>query len=190
MENASRLLIPVLAAVGDGDADALADLVRVLYGDLRQMAGRMMQGERAGHTLTPTALVHEAYLRLVKQTERNWENRKHFFAAAANVMRRVLVDHARKKRAAKRGRGEAHELLDGLLVDFEDRATDLLDLDAALEKLTALDERQSRFVELRFFGGLTVPEVAEVMGVSLSTVERSWRLARAWLLREVRSVAN
>jgi len=165
-------------------------VIPLIYVELRTLAGAAMQHERPGHTLQPTALVHEAFLRLVRQNQRSWESRTHFFAAAAETMRRLLVDHARSRNAAKRGAGHTNEPLDGLLVSFESRSTDLMALDSALKKLRDLDTRQCRIVELRFFGGLSVRQVADVMGVSESTVERDWRMARAWLFREIGGRSN
>jgi RNA polymerase sigma factor (TIGR02999 family) len=161
--------------------DALVDHV---YGVLRRMASRHMGGERQGHTLTPTALVHEAYLRLVDQESMDWKDRAHFYAIAARVMRRVLIDHARRRLADKRGGGQAMVTL------HEDAAAvttpeNLLELDRALDKLDQLSPRQRQVVEMRFFGGMTHEETAEVVGVSVPTVRRDWRVAQAWLKREM-----
>ncbi|MCA9254334.1 MAG: hypothetical protein KDA33_01795, partial [Phycisphaerales bacterium] len=137
-----------------GDVEAWDSVIPLIYDELRSLAETAMRGERRSHTLQPTALVHEAFIRLVRQNERSWESRAHFFAAAAETMRRLLVDHARTRKAAKRGGGARHETLDPLLISFESRSTDLLALDAALDGLQKLDPRQARIVELRFFGGL------------------------------------
>jgi RNA polymerase sigma factor (TIGR02999 family) len=151
---------------------------------LRGLAGGYLRRERPDHSLAPTALVHEAYLKLIDQRQVRWQNRAHFFAIAAHVMRRILVDHARSRGAAKRDGGQRVELHDAQ-VAIEPPEVDVLDLDAALEKLSGLDPRQSELVELRFFGGLTVDEAAAVMGVAPATVDRDWALARAWLFREL-----
>lgn len=168
-----------------GDQRALEQLMPLVYEELRRLAGSYMRGERSDHTLQPTALVHEAYLRLVDQQRVDWHNRAHFFGIAAQMMRRVLVDHARRRQAAKRDAAT-------YLLSFSEelaqsvRDPELLDFDRALESLTALDPRQAKIVELRFFGGLTVEETAEVAGVSTATVKREWQTARAWLAREIR----
>ena len=146
-----------------------------------------MGGERAGHSLQPTALVNEAYLRLIDVQQMNWQNRAHFFAVAARLMRRILVDHARSKGYAKRGGGAARVSLDDGLVVPNEPGHDLVALDDALEALARVDERKSRMIELRFFGGLSVEETAAVFDVSPDTVKRDWRLAKAWLLRELRA---
>jgi RNA polymerase sigma factor (TIGR02999 family) len=161
--------------------DALVDHV---YGVLRRMAHRHMGSERANHTLTPTALVHEAYLKLVDQEQMGWQDRAHFYAIAARVMRRVLIDHARRHLAGKRGGGQQMVTL------HEDAAAvttpeNLLELDRALDKLDQLSPRQRQVVEMRFFGGMTHEETAEVVGVSVPTVRRDWRVAQAWLKREM-----
>jgi RNA polymerase sigma factor (TIGR02999 family) len=169
-----------------GDREALAKIVPLVYDELRRRAGAVLRSERAGHTLQPTALVHEAYLKLVGGDAVDWKDRAHFFGVAARAMRQVLVDHARARAARKRGSGQ-------VLVGLEaaaDAATpprnfDLLDLDRALQKLAQLDERQSRVVELRLFGGLTIEESAEVLNVSHMTVSREWKHAEAWLHREM-----
>lgn len=169
-----------------GDRDALEPLLPLVYEELRRLAAGYLRHERPDHTLQPTALVHEAYLRLVGQDQVVWQNRSHFFGIAAQMMRRVLVDHARRRHAAKRGAAairvelSAEDLEAGL-----DRDPEILALDAALDELAALDARQARVVELRFFGGLTVEETAEVVGISTATVKREWRTARAWLRREL-----
>jgi RNA polymerase sigma factor (TIGR02999 family) len=171
-----------------GDREALDELIPIVYAELRRQAARQLRRERAGHTLQTTALVHEAYLRLVGQREMRWQNRAHFFAIAAELMRRILVDHARKMSAAKRG-GSALKLeLDEAFAAPDEQHEEQLDLvaiDAALVKLAALDPQQGRIVELRFFGGLNVEEAAEVLGISPRTVKRDWRVAKAWLRREI-----
>jgi RNA polymerase sigma factor (TIGR02999 family) len=157
----------------------------LVYDELRHLARDYLRRERAGHTLQPTGLVHEAYLRLVDQTSATWQNRAHFFSVAARVMRRVLVDYAREHRAQKRGGHLEKVEFDEALAPSIDKSLDLVALDEALQELTALDPRQSQIVELRFFGGMTVEEIAELLDVSPRTVKREWRLAKAWLRREV-----
>lgn len=167
-----------------GDAAAADRLLPFVYDELRDIARRYLQGERHNHTLQATALVHEAYLRLVDQTRTDWRDRAHFIAIAATMIRRTLIDHSRRRSAEKRGAGEpALSLADsGHEIAAEESAgVDLLALDEALDELSRLDERQARVVELRFFGGLSVDESAEVLGVSPRTVDGDWRVARAWL---------
>jgi RNA polymerase sigma-70 factor (ECF subfamily) len=175
----------LLRAHRAGDAEALERLVALVYGELRRQAARYLRRERQNHTLQPTALVHEAYLRLADQRDVEWQNRAHFFAISAQIMRRILVDHARGRGRGKRGGGLAPVLLDDALAIAEARDLDLVALDDALSALARLDERQSRIVEMRFFAGLEVEEVAEALGVSPTTVKRDWSLARAWLRREL-----
>lgn len=175
----------LLLAWNDGDEAARGRLVDAVYGELRRMARRYLRRERVDHSLAPTALVHEAYLKLIDQRRVQWQNRAHFFGIAAQVMRRILVDHARARTAAKRGSG-ATLTLDDVVVGRAPLDVDILALDAALEKLTAVDARQSRLVELRFFAGLTVEETAAALDVAPITVKRDWALARAWLFRELR----
>jgi RNA polymerase sigma-70 factor, ECF subfamily len=173
----------LLLELGPDNPDAAERLVPLLYAELRAIAGRHMRGERAGHTLQPTALVHEAFVRLVDQRRTPWQNRAHFLAVAARTMRRILVDHARRHRAGKRDGGRRVTLQENLALDTA--AVDVLELDEALEALRQLDERAHRVVELRFFGGLEVTEVAAVLGVSEPTVKRDWRFAKAWLARHL-----
>jgi RNA polymerase sigma factor (TIGR02999 family) len=168
-----------------GDNASLDALVPLVYAELRRLARHYLQGERQGHTLSSTALVHEAYLRLVKQTDVTWQNRAHFFGIASQMMRRILVDHARRNAYAKRGGGAVTLALDEALAVPEKREIDLVALDDALAGLAKLDERQSRLVELRFFGGLSIEETSEVLGVSAPTLKRDWASARAWLFREM-----
>src|SRR5262245_29942125 len=176
----------LLRAWSNGDRTAFDKLVPLVYQELRQMAKRYMDRQQASHTLQPTALIHEAYLRLVdRQAEVQWQNRAHFFGVAAKVMRHVLVDHARTRQAAKRGGEACLVSLDETAIAAAERPGDLVALDDALQALAAFDPRKSQVVELRYFGGLTVPETAEVLKVSEETVARDWRLARAWLLREL-----
>ena len=171
----------LLSAATLGDSSALAELTSRVYGQLRECAADHLRRERTGHTLQPTALVHEAYLRLVDQPNLDWKSRTHFLAVASREMRRVLVEYARSRRAIKRGGGWTRVDLDGVGLTTEVKGIDLLDLDDALDKLSGLDPRQCKVVELRFFGGLTVEEVGEALGFSVKTVEIDWRMARAWL---------
>jgi RNA polymerase sigma factor (TIGR02999 family) len=176
----------LLLAWSDGDQAAADRLIEAVYDELRRVARRHLRGER-DHSLAPTALVHEAYLKLVDQRRVRWQNRAHFFGIAAQLMRRILVDHARSRGAAKRGRDRT------VCLDAAEAATppfdvDILALDAALDKLGALDARQSKLVELRFFAGLTVEEVAAALDVAPITVKRDWAHARAWLFHELRQI--
>ena len=170
----------------DGDEAALPQLVPIVHEELRRLARRQMAGERPGHTLQPTALVNEAYLRLVNLTQMRWQNRAHFLAMAARLMRRVLVDFARSRGYQKRG-GDATQVSFSEALDVaEGVPTDVVALNDALEALAAVDERKSRVVELRFFGGLSIEETAEVLDVSRETVKREWTVAKMWLLRHLR----
>ncbi|HEX9424435.1 MAG TPA: sigma-70 family RNA polymerase sigma factor [Pyrinomonadaceae bacterium] len=175
----------LLLAWSDGDQSALEQLVPLVYDELHRLAAHYMSGERAGHMLQTTALVNEAYMRLVDWKDVRWQNRAHFFGVAAQVMRRVLVDFARARQSAKRG-GELRRvsLAEGAVVS-EKEGADFIALDEALESLAAMDPRKSRVVELRFFGGLSVEETAEVLKVSPRTVMREWSFAQAWLHREL-----
>lgn len=169
-----------------GDRDALETLLPLVYAELRRLAGAYLRSERAGHTLQPTALVHEAYLKLVGGAAVDWKDRAHFFGVAARAMRQVLVDHARARATGKRGLGQVFVGLHAAAgAAAPARSHDLLDLDRALSKLSGLDERQSRLVELRLFAGLTIEESAVVLGVSHATVSREWKHAEAWLQREM-----
>lgn len=173
----------LLQAWSAGDEEAGRRLVPLVYRDLRRRAAGLLRREAPGHTLQPTALVHEAYLRLVGQRGQ-WRNRSQFFGVAAHIMRRILVDHARRRRAAKRD--VVRVPLDESVVPASGREVDLLGLDEALCELTSMDARQGRVVELRYFGGLTLEEAAEILGVSVATVKRDWSLARAWLFDRLR----
>ncbi len=177
----------LLLAWGNGDENALEELIPLVHRELRRMAQRAMAGENAGNTLQPTALVNEVYLRLVDIKSVQWNDRAHFFALSARLMRRILVDLARSKRYQKRGGGVPTVSLDDASMPAQERAEDLVALDEALERLSAIDPRRSQVVELRFFGGLGVEETAEVLNVSRHTVMRDWTLARTWLFRELRS---
>jgi RNA polymerase sigma factor (TIGR02999 family) len=174
-----------LVAWSGGDQSALQRLVPVVHAELRRLARREMRRERPGHTLQTTALVNEAYLRLVDMSGVTWNDRAHFFAMSARLMRRILVDHARSRRYQKRGGGATPQPFDEGLAVVDEPGTDLVALDEALQSLAQLDARKSQVVELRFFGGLSVEETAHALNVSPSTVMRDWRLARAWLLREL-----
>lgn len=183
--SASASVTQLLLEWTGGDRAALDRLMPLVYDELRRLAGGYLGRERRDHTLQPTALVNEAFLRLVDQRRIQWQGRAHFLALAATLMRQLLISHARKHRAAKRGSGgQRLTLLDSDLA-VEARDVDLLDLDRALAALAALDARQARVVELRYFGGMTVEETAEVLEVSPATVKLDWSLARAWLLREL-----
>jgi RNA polymerase sigma factor (TIGR02999 family) len=171
---------------GNGSQEALDRLMPLVYGELRRLAARYLHRERPDHTLQATALVHEAYLRLIDQRQARWQNRAHFFGVAAQAMRRILVDHARRHHAAKRGSAEPKLSLDEAFNASHARAADVIALDDALTSLASLDRRQSQIVEFRFFGGLSIEEVAEVLSVSPATVKREWNMAKAWLYREVR----
>jgi RNA polymerase sigma factor (TIGR02999 family) len=180
----------LLLAWGQGERAALDELLPLVYKELRRLAHRYMAGERPDHTLQTTALVNEAYLRLIDVRQVRWENRAHFFAISAQLMRRILVEFARKRGSEKRGAGVKKVSLDEALIGPQEQGQDLVALDDALKALTALDPRQSKVVELRFFGGLTVEETAEALHVSPQTVLRDWRLAKAWLRREMRKATS
>lgn len=168
-----------------GDRAALDKLVPLVYAELRRLAGRQLQRERPDHTLQPTALVHEAYLRLVDERGLHVHGRAHFLAIAARVMREILVDHARRRGRAKRGGGEPKLALDSAAVPTDPQPVDVIALDEALTRLSVVDPQQSRIVELRFFGGLTIEETAGVLEVSPATIKREWGMAKAWLYREL-----
>jgi len=194
MEKPSQLKAPsadtdisaLLRAWGDGDQDALDALTPIVYEELHRLARRYLRGERSGHSLQATALVNEAYMRLADYTRMHWQDRAHFFAVSAQVMRRILVDHARRHNV-KRGRGVQHVSLEDAVVVAppEDAEADLVALDQALIDLTRIDPRKAQIVEMRFFGGLTVEEIGEVLKVSTGTIKRDWRAAKAWLYQEL-----
>jgi len=175
----------LLKAWSGGDSKALDELFPIVYTEVRKLARSYLRRERPDHTLQPTALVNEAYMRLVDQRHVDWQNRAHFFGIAAQVMRRVLVDHARMRQADKRGSGDRPVVLDEALALVAERTPDVVALDDALRALAELDPRQAQIVELRFFGGLSIEEAAEVIGLSPATVKREWSAARAWLRREL-----
>ena len=181
----SKDLTELLVAWSRDEKDAGDRLLPLVYDQLRRIAARHLGKERPDHTLEPTALVHEAYLRLVAQKSVEWQNRRHFFAIAARLMRRVLLDHARRRRRSKRGPGAAALSLEAAVNMSGERAAELVALDDALNSLAAVDPSKAAIVELRFFGGLSVPEVAHVVNCSPTTVARHWRLAKAWLSREL-----
>jgi RNA polymerase sigma factor (TIGR02999 family) len=168
-----------------GDRRALDRLTPLVYEELRHHAAHYLRRERRGHTLQTTALIHEAYLRLIDAKDVNWQSRAHFFAIAANLMRRVLVDHARRRDADKRGGSQVRVQLDEALAIAPETDVDVLAIDEALNRLAAIDPQQARVVELRFFSGLSVEETAAALGVSPKTVKRDWSVARAWLRREI-----
>jgi RNA polymerase sigma-70 factor, ECF subfamily len=174
----------LLRAWSDGDQSALQGLTPIVYGELRRLAHRYMDGERSGHILQTTALVNEAYMRLVDYKRMHWQNRAHFFAVSAQVMRRILVDHARSHNV-KRGAGVPHVSLEEVAVVSGDRTADLVALDDALNALARLDPRKVQIIEMRFFGGLSLEETAEVLKVSPATVRRDWSIAKFWLYREL-----
>ena len=182
---APRDVTQLLKAWSNGEQEALDRLIPLVYHELHRLAHRYMGRERSVHTLQSTALVHEAYERLIHLKDMSWQNRAHFFAVSAQVMRRILVDYARSRRYRKRG-GEWRQIpLNEAVAVFRDRRTDIVALDDALQALARIDPRKSRMVEMRFFGGLSIKETAGVLGVSEDTVLRDWRLAKAWLLREL-----
>ena len=187
-----REITELLVSWSAGSPTAFEDLVTLIYPELRRLARRRMRQEDPAHTLQTSALINEAYLRLVNQRDVAWQDRAHFFAVAAQVMRRILIDHARKHHRAKRGGGAQHVALDEGAVIGQQRAAEFLALDAALNQLAKIDERKTRILELRFFGGLTVEEVADMMKLSPITIKREWRSARAWLQGEIsaRQTAN
>jgi RNA polymerase sigma-70 factor (ECF subfamily) len=175
----------LLKAWGDGEQQALDQLISLVYAELHRLAHRYMRRERSGHTLQPTALVHEVYERLVDLKNVSWQNRAHFFGVSAHLMRRILVDYARSRRYTKREGQWRQVPLNEAVALFPDRQTDIVALDDALRALADIDPRKSRVVEMRFFGGLSIREVAEVLNISEESVQRDWRLAKVWLLREL-----
>jgi RNA polymerase sigma factor (TIGR02999 family) len=171
----------LLRALTDGDRNALDDMVPLVYAELHRLAAHYNDGERPGHTLQPTALVHEAYLRLINQRQVEWRNRAQFMGVAASIMRRILINHARDRAAHKRGGKAVQVSLSLVEAAAAGPSVELIDLEQALEQLNALDPRKARVVELKFFGGLTMDEIAEVLDISRATAEREWSFARAWL---------
>ena len=187
MEPSEGEVTRLLLAWRDGDQEALERLMPLVYGELHRLAARSMARERADHTLQPTALIHEAFFRLVGQDQVQWQSRAQFFGLAASMMRRILVDHARSRRYAKRRGVEDAISLEEVQVPEQDRPADLLALDEALEELNRFDPRKARVIELRIFGGLTIPETAEVLDISATTVIQDFRTAKAWLYRKLRA---
>jgi RNA polymerase sigma factor (TIGR02999 family) len=183
MEVGTERVTQLLINWRNGDKAAFDQLMPLVYEELRRLARRFMRKERRDHTLQTSALINEAYLRLVDHTAANWQNRAHFFAVAAQVMRHILIDHARNYKYEKRGGGAQKVPLDEAAVFSEERVAELVALDDALTSLSALDPRKSQIIELRFFGGLSIEETAEVMGLSPTTVQREWRSAKSWLQR-------
>jgi RNA polymerase sigma-70 factor (ECF subfamily) len=181
----SKQVTELLANWSRGDSAAREALMPLVYDELRRLAASYLRRERSDHTLQPTALVHEAYLRLVEQKNVRWQDRSHFFAITAQLMRRILVDHARGHLADKRGSGLPKVPLTEAIVMSRERPGELLALDESLTRLASMDPQQGRVVELRIFGGLTVEEAADVLGISPATVKRDWAMAKAWLLQEV-----
>lgn len=175
----------LLQDVYEGDRDAFDRLMPLVYDELHRIARAKLRGERAGHTLDTTGLVHEVYLKLVDQAQVAWQDRAHFFAIAARAMRQILIDYARKRKAAKRGGKQIRTTLTSRHLVFDIQLEELLDLDAALDRLDEVDERLRKVVEYRFFGGMTEKEVAAVLDISTRTVQRDWRKARAWLYKEL-----
>lgn len=193
--NSERGFLPLgditssLSLLKGGSREGWAKAIPVVYGELRRLAASHLRRESENHTLQPTELVHEAYLRLIRQHHMDWQSRTHFFGVAAHLMRLILVDHARRRNRAKRGGGEAGHV-EFSVVDPQGKTLDLDALDQALERLAQLDPRQCRIVEMRYFGGLTVDETAQALGISPRTVRRDWEVARAWLHGELRKEAH
>ena len=183
----------ILRALGGGNREMLDALLPLVYDELHRQAHRHLRGERAGHTLQTTALINEAYLKLIEQKNAGWESRTHFFAIAASLMRRILIDYARTKKRIKRGGadlGDYVPLDENLLIAADESNLDLLDLDAALDRLAEMDEQQSKIVELKYFSGLSIEETAQALGISPATVKRDWNMAKAWLYRELGGATN
>lgn len=176
----------MLIELTDGNQEVVNQILPHIYDELKRLASSYLRRERPNHTLQPTALVHEAYMKLIDQKRVHWQNRAHFFGIAAQVMRRILLDHARKHQADKRG-GEVEKLPieEEILVVSHDKSAELIALDDALEALAKIDEQKAKIVELRYFGGLSIEETAEVMGVSVPTINRQWRMAKAWLYSQI-----
>jgi RNA polymerase sigma-70 factor, ECF subfamily len=183
----SQQVTLLLARLTKGDEDAADRLIPIVYGELRRLARSYMARERTDHTLQATALVHEAYLKLVEQRSVNWQSRAHFFGIAAQIMRRILIDHARGHLREKRGGGQRAISMDDALAFAPEQSLELLRLDQSLERLAKLDPRQAKIVELRFFGGLTVEQTAKLLGISEKTVKRDWSVAKAWLHGELKA---
>ncbi|MCA1624552.1 MAG: sigma-70 family RNA polymerase sigma factor [Acidobacteria bacterium] len=186
MEEKSQQITQLLNQWSDGDAEVLDGLMPLIYIELRRQASGYLRRERSNHTLQPTALINEAYLKLIDQHNVKWQNRAHFFAIAAQAMRRILVDYARERKREKRGGAAENLPLDeALTIVSREKSLDLVALDKALNKLAQFDERQAKVVELRYFSGLSIDETAEVLGVSNVTIRRDWTMAKAWLHQEI-----
>ncbi len=186
MEDNSQQITQLLKQWSDGDAEVLDDLMPLVYVELRRQASGYLRRERSNHTLQPTALINEVYLKLIDQRDVKWQNRAHFFAIAAQAMRRILVDYARERKREKRGGAAENLPLDeALTIVSQEKSVDLVALDEALDKLAQFDERQAKVVELRYFSGLSIDETAEVLNVSNVTIRRDWNMAKAWLLQEI-----
>ena len=185
-QQAQSEITQMLIELTDGNQDVVDQILPHIYDELKRLASSYLRRERVNHTLQPTALVHEAYMKLIDQKRVHWQNRAHFFGIAAQVMRRILMDHARKHQADKRG-GEAEKLPieEDILIVSHDKSAELVALDDALQDLAAIDEQKAKIVELRYFGGLSIEETAEVMGVSVPTINRQWRMAKAWLYSQI-----
>lgn len=185
MQTSPHEVTQLLQQWNQGESAALEKLLPVIYHELQKLAGAYLRNERPGHTLQPTALINEAYLRLIGQNFPEWQNRKHFFGVAAQLMRQILVEHARAHNAAKRGGGEQKFSLDEALTYTQEKAAELVALDDALQALAQFDARKARLIELRYFGGLSLEETAAVLDISIATIGREMRLAQAWLQREL-----
>lgn len=181
MSEADPNVTLLLRDAADGDREKLDALMAAIYSDLRRLAVQHMQAERDDHTLQPTALVHEAYIKLIDQRSTDWRDRLHFFAVASRIIRRILVDHARGRLAEKRGGRRERVPLEQADIAIGDTGIDLTELDEAMQELAKIDERQAKIVELRFFGGLTIEDIAEVLSMGKRSVDREWKVARAWL---------
>jgi RNA polymerase sigma factor (TIGR02999 family) len=184
-EHPPATVTALLLRARSGDSSALADVFPLIYDELRRLAGQQLRREPDGHTLSPTALVHEAYMRLVDYSRVEWANRAHFLAIASTAMRRILVDHARAHRSLKRGGGLKPVSIDAIEIGAEDRADQLVAIDEALERLRQVEPRQAQVVECRFFGGMTEEETAQALDIGVRTVKRDWARAKTWLHREV-----
>jgi RNA polymerase sigma factor (TIGR02999 family) len=185
MDAAAGEVTQLLLELKRGNKEAEGRLIPMVYKELRRIAGSHLRREATNHSLQPTSLVHEAYLRLIEIKEIDWQGRSHFFAVSATIMRRILVDHARATHARKRGNGWDAISLNEAILPAPERAPEILDLDEALKKLAKLDERQARIVEMRFFAGMSEEEIGETLGISARTVKRDWRIAKAWLFKEL-----
>jgi len=185
--NMSHDVTRLLAELSQGNQSVVNEIFPLIYDELKKIAGNYLRNERGNHTLQPTALVHEAYMKLVDHTRMNWQNRAHFVGMSATIMRQILIDHARRHRAGKRGGEQENlQLEETILIVSDEKSVDLIALDEALKDLAKFDEFKSRLVELRYFGGLSVEETAEVLGVSEITVKRHWRMAKAWLAEAIK----